>query len=224
MLPLGVALMIIAALWWSRTTVQSEPATYVALGASDAVGVGADDPSRQGWVPLVHTTLPPGTRLLNLGISGATIADILRAELPPALDAKPRWITLWPGVNDLRRGVALTAFSADLEQVLQQIDAARIEPAPQIILLTIPDLRHLAAFSRNQAPDLDATVHQWNAAIVAAAKRHGAHVIDLYAHGPDLATHPEYISGDGFHPSSSGYRRIADLVSAALHSGDNSAS
>src|SRR5207248_1576768 len=139
------------------------PGVYVALGASDAVGVGASRPAQEGWVPLVYAGLPAGTQLVNLGISGATLRDVLDRELPVALDARPRWVTIWPGVNDLR------------------------------------------------------------AAIADAARRHRALLVDLYAGWPELAQHPEYISGDGFHPSSAGYRRIGDLVLAALrqHSDSN---
>jgi len=36
----------------------------------------------------------------------------------------------------------------------------------------------------------------------------------------ELGAHPEYISGDGFHPSSAGYRRIADLVLDTLRRHD----
>jgi lysophospholipase L1-like esterase len=217
---LALALTLGAVAWWSRAAVRAvEPATYVALGASDAVGVGADDPASQGWVPQLYRTLPDSAHLLNLGISGATLADVLRAELPPALDARPRWITLWPGINDLRQGVTLAAFSGNLEQLLHRVDVAQLDPPPLVVLLTIPDLRHLHAFRDIAPPELDATVRRWNAAITAAAGRHGARVVDLYAHGPDLAAHPDYISADGFHPSSSGYRRIAEIAAPALRSG-----
>jgi lysophospholipase L1-like esterase len=37
-------------------------------------------------------------------------------------------------------------------------------------------------------------------------------LVDLYSGWAELAAHPDYISADGFHPSSAGYRRLADLV------------
>src|SRR6266699_2975083 len=49
--------------------IPSGPITYVALGASDAVGVGSSQPGAQGYVPLVAARLPKGSHLLNLGIS-----------------------------------------------------------------------------------------------------------------------------------------------------------
>ncbi len=64
---------------------QASPA-YVALGDSLAVGVGASDPASKGYVPLVHQALrnsepyqQRGLVLVNLGVSGATSADLLEA-------------------------------------------------------------------------------------------------------------------------------------------------
>ncbi|MFL5662305.1 MAG: hypothetical protein ACJ8BW_13275, partial [Ktedonobacteraceae bacterium] len=63
----------------------TRPITYVALGASDAVGVGSYQPGSQGYVPLIATHLPKGSRLVNLGISGIRVHEALTEELPIAL-------------------------------------------------------------------------------------------------------------------------------------------
>jgi acyl-CoA thioesterase I len=44
-------------------------------------------------------------------------------------------------------------------------------------------------------------------------------LVDLYGSWQDLAQHPEYVSTDGFHPSSEGYQRLADLFAAANDAG-----
>jgi lysophospholipase L1-like esterase len=49
-----------------------------------------------------------------------------------------------------------------------------------------------------------------------ASERHGALLVDLYTGAPELADNPDYVSADGFHPSSAGYQRIAELVLATL--------
>src|SRR5436190_15282886 len=46
------------------------PITYVAIGASDAVGVGIENPQRDGWVPVLFGRLPRPAKLVNLGIPG----------------------------------------------------------------------------------------------------------------------------------------------------------
>jgi lysophospholipase L1-like esterase len=41
-------------------------------------------------------------------------------------------------------------------------------------------------------------------------------LVDVRGQSLELAQHPEYVSTDGFHPSSAGYMRIAELTLAAL--------
>ncbi len=206
---------------WSRrhAGAGAHPDVYVALGASDAVGVGAGAPAEEGWVPRVQAGLPAGTSLVNLGISGAALRDVLEQQLPPALDARPRWVTIWPGVNDLRAGVDLATFARQLDTLLGSFDEhipAGL-PRPTLIVLNIPDLRYLPAFAGPDLAALDTTVRSWNEAIGRVAGRHDAIVVDLHDHWSELAGHPEYISSDGFHPSTAGYRRIGGLVLDALH-------
>lgn len=205
-----------AVAWWAGRDrpAQADHAVYVALGASDAVGTGAERPSDEGWVPLVHAGLPSGTELVNLGINGATLDDVLRLELPVALGARPRWVTIWPGVNDLRHGVPRETFADQLDTLLGALNTAGVD---QVVVLNVPDLRPLPAFSGVDPVRLDATVARWNAVIAEAAARHGALLVDLRTNAPELVHHPEYVSGDGFHPSSLGYRRIADLTLEAIH-------
>ena len=223
-LALVLALLAAGGLWWvaggaGRGPAAAAPGVYVALGASDAVGVGAQRPAQEGWAPRVHAGLPSGTELVNLGISGATLRDVIERQLPVALDARPRWATLWPGINDLRGGVDEATFGRDLDLVLGEL--ARIEGIT-VVVLNIPDLRLLPAVGAGNAARLDATVQRRNALIADAASRHGALLVDLYAGQLELAEHPEYISADGFHPSSAGYARIADVVLDALRAGQAS--
>lgn len=215
-----IALLAVATVWWVRRdqAVAAQPVVYAALGASDTVGVGADDPVRDGWAPRVYAALPKGTQFLNLGISGATLRDVLHGEVPPAADAQPRLVTLWGGVNDLRAGVDVATFHQQLDAMLGQLTQSAANKHSQItvVVLNIPDLRSLPAFTHVDHLALDAEVRRWNAAIAQSVQAHGAVLVDLYSRWPELSSHPEYISGDGFHPSSAGYARIAALVLDAL--------
>lgn len=194
---------------------------YVALGASDAVGIGATRPAQDAWVPLLAAGLPGGTPVVNLGVSGATLTDVIAVQLPIAADAAPRWLTLWPGPNELRGGVPLGTFTAQLDQIL-----ATLRPAGgtmrTMLVLNLPDLRALPAFAGTDPVRLDRQVRDWNAAIAATVARHAdyAVLVDLYDGWGELAANPQYISGDGFHPSNAGYRRITDIVLATLRAHD----
>jgi lysophospholipase L1-like esterase len=205
--------------WWVKRDngTAAGPPVYVALGASDAVGVGADRPASESWVPLVHAALPAGTQMVNLGVNGAILDDVVRYQLPVAVDARPRWVTLWPGINDLRAGVTLSAFQANLNTILDGLSPEGQPNATQVIVANIPDLRLIPAFRSYDPATLDAMVRQWNTTIAEAVEQHGATLVNLHDAMAELADHPEYISGDGFHPSTTGYRRIADLTLATIH-------
>lgn len=205
---------------WSRDDAATVLPVYVGLGASDAVGVGATRPETDGWVPLVAEGLPEGSRLLNLGVSGATLSEVIAGQLPVALDRSPRWVTIWPGPNDFRNGVPLATFSAQLEELLEALRPTAGQQRT-VAVLNLPDLRGVPSFVRF-GTDLDPRVREWNAATAEVVARHGDYtvLVDLYSDQDGLGTRPDYISADAFHPSSAGYRRIAELTQAALRRDD----
>jgi len=216
---LGLALLLTACGLGGGNTASADP--YVALGASDAVGVGATRPAQDAWVPLLAATLPGGTPVVNLGVSGATLADVIAGQLPIAADAAPRWLSLWAGPNDLRGSVALDTFSTQLDQILSTLRPP-VGTTRTMLILNLPDLRALPAFATVDPARLDRQVRAWNAAIAATVARYAdfAVLVDLYDGWGELTANPQYISGDGFHPSNAGYRRIADIAIATLRAHD----
>lgn len=189
-----------------------EPPTYVALGASDAVGIGAVEPEREGWVPQLGALLGPTVRTVNLGVSGSTLSQALREQVGPAIDASPDVITIWLVVNDINARVPLEAYAADLDRMLAQLQPT----GARILLGNVPDLSQVAVYQQAGIPPeaMRAEVERWNAVIAAAADRYQAELVDLFSQWRELADHPEYISGDGFHPSAEGYQRMAELFYA----------
>lgn len=187
--------------------------TYVAIGASDAFGIGTTDPDRQSWPTRLAGKLGGNVHLVNLGIPGATVEQAQRDEAPVALDAKPNVITVWLGTNDLAGGVALDTYSAQLRALLRDLRAGT---HAHIFVGNLPDLTLLPSFARSDARALRGQIVAWNAAIASACAEAGATLVDLFAGWNELATHPEYISEDGFHPSIVGAERIAELFATTL--------
>src|SRR5689334_14551326 len=61
----------------SSPTPPAVPRVYVAVGASETVGVGADHPETDAWPRVLHDTALPDTRFVDVGVSGATVRDAL---------------------------------------------------------------------------------------------------------------------------------------------------
>ena len=190
--------------------------TYVALGASDAVGVGSNAPGSQGYVPLVAAHLPKGSRLINLGVSGIRLHEALTEELPLAISTSPDLVTIWLVANDFVGDVSYNAYMRDLNTLLQQLHT---RTHARIVMANLPDLTRLPAFADSTAAQkarMLQAIRQWNAGIASKATSYGVVLVDLFSQGSRLTAHPEYVSGDGFHPSAAGYAQLADLFWQAI--------
>lgn len=192
--------------------------TYVAIGASDAFGVGTEDPDRQSWPSQLATRLGDHVHLINLGIPGETADQALLDELPIALDAKPDIVTVWLGVNDFTDGVPLTTYTQQLGRLLSTLHTGI---HANIVVGNLPDLTLLPRFASYTAATLRADILRWNAAIADVCAQIGVTLVDIFGGWSELAQHPEYISGDGLHPSTLGAQRLADLFVSALQRTSN---
>ena len=186
------------------------PVVYYALGDSTALGVGAEQgggyPARlarkleQGGVPV---------RFTNVGVSGATVADLRREQVPKAVAGHPALVTLCIGINDLMQDRKLADFSRDLE-----IAADFLRRTQAIVVIsTIPDLS-LSPSAKGAPPSLARRIDAYNAAIALIAERHGFAVADV--HGATRRAlrdrGAELFAKDGFHPSAAGYELWAEAM------------
>ncbi|MFI5272196.1 MAG: SGNH/GDSL hydrolase family protein [Ktedonobacterales bacterium] len=187
--------------------------TYVAIGASDAYGVGTTDPAHDNWPGVLARTLGPSVRLVNLGIPGATVELAARDELPVAIQTQPQLVTIFLGINDLEQGDSTDAFAAGLRGLLA---ALRVRTAARIYLANLPDLALLPYFGNRDGNALHQQVVAWNAVIASAARANDAVLVDLYDGWSQLQQNPQYISADGLHPSTVGAQAIAHVFAEAI--------
>lgn len=188
--------------------------TYVAIGASDTFGLGADDPQTQSWPDDLAMKLGSGVRLVNLGVPGITLHQALNVEIPVAIDAHPNLVTIWLAVNDLANAVPVANYTHDLDLLISRVQRANIHT--HIIIANVPDLTLLPYFSGQDPQDLYTQIQDYNNAIAGVVQRHHITLVDLYAHWRELRSHPEDVSADGLHPSTLGYTQIAELFYQAL--------
>src|SRR6266496_3544667 len=167
-LVLAGLVVTIAASGCSVRVQAARPVTYVAIGASDAVGVGARDPLTEGWVPRLGVRLGPEARVVNLGVSGSTLAQALDEQLGPAVDAQPDIVTGWLAVNDLNARVSFDRYAADLDTLLVRLEATHA----RVLVGNVPDLGRLAASRGIDPGPLKAEVDRWNRVIADTTARH----------------------------------------------------
>jgi acyl-CoA thioesterase-1 len=187
--------------------------TYVALGASDAAGVGAE-PITRGYVFRIADELDE--RIKEVFLANLGLPDANTEQLDSALDlffetkVEPDLVTVWTGANDVIEGEDADDFEDALEDIF---DRLRDRTDGIIVVANIPDLTQLPRF--REEPDEDVTrerIKAFNEAIAEQAKDYDVLLVDLYGRPVD----DDLVSEDGFHPNNQGHQRIADQFLDAI--------
>jgi acyl-CoA thioesterase I len=192
----------------------SGPINYVALGDSTGAGVGARE---GGYVARLFrriAAIRPGSTLTNLCVSGATAEDVLRRQLDQGISAKPNFVTLGIGINDVGLGIPVEEFAANYDSILTRL---KTETNAAVLIVNIPDVSQAPAVPASLRAEHHASIVVFNQRIAEIALRHGVTALDIYsATRETLSSHPEFFSADGFHPSDKGYEVWAGRMWPAI--------
>jgi lysophospholipase L1-like esterase len=191
------------AVWWeshNRVAAAGGGPLWVALGDSMTQGIGASAPDR-GWVGQLSGRLATrgwDHRLVNLGVNGARVEDVLDRQLP-ALEAlepdgsRAALVTVVIGSNDVvvrrhRRGL--------VERFTEMLD--RLPEGAVVSNLPNP---------HREARAVDAMLRER-----AAAGR--LVLVDMRRDGP--RSWRGRLASDKFHPNDRGYADMASVVERAI--------
>ena len=204
----------------------------VVLGDSTTAGVGVER-AADSLPHLLARRLADrrgrAVHVVSYGWAGARVADLVRAQLPRALEplrageADPFLpgadvVAVVIGANDATHNTPPRRYRADLRAVLTGIRAAA--PAAEIVLAGIPRFRGALPAAEPLIFLADQYARLLRPIGRAEAARIGASHADLAAEVPrrvDRGT--PFLSRDRFHPSAVGYGIWADVIADALLAG-----
>ena len=202
--------MIAAVLLAAALLTNGEPVRLTVAGDSLALGIGATDSSRGFAFDLFRRVdrARPRSEVTNLAIGGATVADVLRLEVPRIAATEPGVVLLEVGANDAVRRRAPAAFGRDFHALV--VAVRRAAPRARLVLFNVPDISVSPIFEAPQKPALHRLADAYNAIVSAEARRSGWPVVDLYAFSQRARGNTSrYLSADQFHPSDDGHAAIA---------------
>jgi lysophospholipase L1-like esterase len=191
-----------AAQWRERAQRPADPGEllFLALGDSVAQGIGASSPDR-GYVGLLAAWLRATTgrpvRVVNLSVTGAKVADVVRDQLPQAAGLRPDVVTLDVGANDAGR-TDPEAFRASLRALLDALPAGAF----------VADVPWFGGGRRLAAAQVLSDVVREE---VAARP-----LVPVAAEAASKDMRWGDYAGDLFHPDDSGHRRWADAFWASM--------
>jgi lysophospholipase L1-like esterase len=187
-------------------------------------------------------TLPPGSALYDFGVGGSTASQAIEEQLGAAAALDADVATVWLNVNDLLRGVPPKRYGRALQQIVHELrqdgttvlvaNTPRLDTLPAYLACRSTDgvivapLGNAVACPEDRsilAPPPDvvrAAVDAYNLEIDRIAREEGAVLVDLHALGDLPTEHPEFISEDGFHPSTRGAEVIAAAFGRELNAVD----
>ena len=196
---------------------QGAPVLYVALGDSTVEGIGATSPNTN-YVSRLHArlrTVYPRASVANLGLGGATAADVVTDQLERAVLLRPHLVTLSIGPNDITGRVPVQAYAGHVDTIFRRLTQ---ETSAVVVANLLPDLAITPRFrGREAAPAVGGLTVRFNEALTRAARSYGVEVVDLYQPSrAEIPRHPELVAADGYHPSDLGYARWAELLWAGV--------
>lgn len=175
------------------------------LAFGDSLTAGFGLPERKGFVPALeawlHANGAPDVTVVNAGISGETTADGLDRidrDLAPDIDG----VIVELGANDVLRGIDPRVTRANLDGILDAIDARRL-PA---IVAGIPAPPHYD----------DARRKAYKAVFRDVAAGHGAIYYGSFlagmGQGRSIPEIMRLMQRDGIHPNAAGVAAIVDHI------------
>ncbi|MFA5061729.1 MAG: SGNH/GDSL hydrolase family protein [Patescibacteria group bacterium] len=199
------------------TTTSTAKIVYAALGDSLTVGVGAT--AEQKTYPYLVAKLLAQEKniqvtVANLGIPGATSADVLNQQVPQAAKLHPDMVILAVGINDMLNRVPTDVFEKNMVSIVNGLAGA----ATHITVINIPYLGGSQAYWPPYRCYFDWQTRRYNNFLNKALANKNVAVIDLYTLTHEQAFNDKnYYSVDGFHPSDEGYQFWSNIIYGNLN-------
>lgn len=191
--------------WWSeqnQDALAADGPLWISLGDSTCLGIGASEP-HLGWVGRALETLRERNetwRVINLAMSGATIADTIEQHVPVveqllAAGHRPSLVTTCVGTNDVMWGRAdVTELRAQVDEMVHRL------PRPTVMATIAGGSQRVALTNR---------------ALKQAAHDHGIVIVDPWREpGPGGVF--DRVAEDRFHPNDYGHELMAAAFGRAI--------
>lgn len=152
----------------------------------------------------------PDLMVLNRGFGGSEMADTAHFAARTVLPYEPRIVVLYPGENDIARGVAPETVAAGFERLVATVRGAL--PKTRILVIGLKPTPARWRFNDQML--------ETNRRLRAIASRHDGITyisVEKAMLGPDRLPRPDLFIEDGQHMTRAGYEIWTDIVRPHLH-------
>ena len=154
---------------------------------------------------------------VNRGIGGQISGEMLGRMKADVIDLKPRLVVVLAGINDIGRGVAVSAIENNLSMIADLAEAHHIEPVFASVLPVSDYHKNVNpqyARTKRLAP---AKILELNGWLKSFCDRRHFQYVDYYSALVDKAGLLQSdLADDGLHPNGKGYRLMAPIALRAI--------
>ena len=147
----------------------------------------------------------PDLPVLNRGFGGSEMADTAHFAARTVLPYEPRLVVLYPGENDIARGVSPETVAAGFERLVATVHTAL--PQTRILVIGLKPTPARWRFN-DQMIETNRLLH----AIAASSEKITYISVEKAMLGPDKLPRPDLFISDGQHMTRSGYEIWTDIV------------
>jgi lysophospholipase L1-like esterase len=192
--------------------------TLLALGDSYTIGEGV----------LLHENFPYQVTVwlrktgLNfqapeiIAKTGWTTDELLAAINHHSFLPTYDFVTLLIGVNNQYRGRSPEEYKMEFESLLKQAIRFAGNKNDRVIVLSIPDWGATPFAEGRDRQKIASEIDAYNTANKAIAEMSGVHYINITPGTREVAGNPEWLAGDGLHPSAKEYARWATMIAPII--------
>lgn len=176
---------------------------YRIIALGDSLTYGYPFGKNLSWVKLAEQELR--VSLLNQGINGDTLREMLRRLTVDVLDLKPEFCIVLGGTNDVYQGAALSLMQSNFAKIISLLQEHHIKP-----LVGLPPPLGDDVFEKELAK-----FRRW---LKRFAKEEHFPAVDFYTPfvDPEKKQAMPSCYEDGVHPSAKGYQQMAKAIVKVL--------
>lgn len=191
---------------------------YIALGDSLSAGVGSDK-TTDTFVyqhALKLSQKYENVNLLNIAQPGGTTEEVVKDQIPVAIQENPDFVTLLIGVNDIHNKRTINDFRDKYQFIINEI---LTKTNAHVTVINIPYLGSNKIVYLPFNFMLNFRTKQFNRLISklidVTAHNDRINLIDLYTYSyKPFKQNPKYYAPDLFHPSGEGYLFWSRMIDA----------
>ncbi len=217
MIRIALVLVILFSKLQAQDISRTAETKFLALGDSYTIGESVSEHER--WPEQLAVALRASGKKIEkphiIAVTGWRTDQLKQAILEANLKNEYGLVSLLIGVNNQYQKKSAESYRPEFEGLLQMAIALAGGKKENVFVVSIPDYGY-TPFGKENQPTISKAIDEFNAVNRSITKKHGIKYINITDLTQEGLAKPEYVAGDGLHPSGKMYTLWVERILPAL--------